>query len=181
MDYENILNEDTENISDNELEESVELDYESILNESSEQSFDNELEESASLDYERILAERCKLNEVTSSTFARLILNNIESGISANQAGYDYGSKFAKNPTDTPLQPRSMVTEDPSMQNANINHLFKDKPSINTQLIEKVYEEVCADVTNRHREYAKEYFESFVAEVKHAGIPFAPSEILNIA
>lgn len=76
MDYEHILNEDIENISDNELEESVELDYESILNEDAESISDNELEESVKLNYEYVLNENLHLTEEDRSSLLAEDLEN---------------------------------------------------------------------------------------------------------
>ncbi len=182
LNYEFILNEDTKSVSDTDLEESVELDYHNVLNESTEQIPDNEFKESVMLDYEYVLKESSMLNEVSVTTFSAYISSNLQKGTPAKQAGSAYGAKFAEHADTNTLQPRSIVTKDPSMHNANIDHFSKYRPDINTKLIETMYTDTCGQLRN-NQQYVREFFESFVAEVKAKtkDIPFAPSEILNIA
>jgi len=66
------------------------------------------------------------------------------------------------------------------MQNANMNHFTKDRPDINTKLIEAMYKDTCGQLKN-NQQYVRKFFESFVIEVKKVGILFTPSAILNIA
>lgn len=148
--------------SQEKLEETYRLDYGYVLNES-----------------ERF-TERCRLSELAVESFVRRISTNLMKKIPAEQAGGVYGAKYAEHATDNTLEPISLVTKDPSMQNANINHFTKDRPDINTKLIETMYKDTCGQLKN-NQQYVRDFFESFVAVVKKVGIPFASSAILNIA
>lgn len=158
------------------------LNYELILNEDANSVSDNELEESVKLDYGYVLKESSMLNEVSVTTFSAYISSNLQKGIPAEQAGSAYGAKFAEHADTNTLQPRSIVTKDPSLQDANIDHFTKYRPDINTKLIETMYTDTCGQLRN-NQQYVREFFESFVVEVKAKAkdISFASSEILNIA
>lgn len=163
MDYEKIL------FADNKLEENFEVD-----------KTQEKLEETYRLDYGYVLnenerfTERRRLSEISSSTFSGIIKDALKRGETAKQAGIGYGAKYAQHAYDNTIEARSMIKE-----GININHFYKDKPDINTKLVENVYKDICIDL--KKEQPAKEFFESFVAEVKKVGVPFAPSATLNIA
>lgn len=116
-----------------------------------------------------------KFTEVAVTTFTNLLKGALHKGISASEAGHDFGKKFAKKPYENSLQPVSNVID-----NATIETFRNDKPDINTKLIETVYTDTLLNFKDNPKA-VKDYFEAFVEEIKAVGVPFAPSSKLNVA
>ena len=116
-----------------------------------------------------------KFTEVAVTTFTNLLKGALHKGISASEAGHDFGKKFAKKPYENSLQPVSNV-----INNATIETFRNDKPEINTKLIETVYKDTLLNFKDNPKS-VKDYFEAFVEEIKAVGVPFAPSSKLNVA
>lgn len=116
-----------------------------------------------------------KFTEVAVTTFTNLLKGALHKGISASEAGHDFGKKFAKKPYENSLQPISNVID-----NATIETFRNDKPEINTKLIETVYTDTLLNFKDNPKA-VKDYFEAFIEEIKAVGVPFAPSSKLNVA
>lgn len=116
-----------------------------------------------------------KLTEVAVTTFTNLLNSALRKGISASDAGHDFGRKFAMKPYENSLQPVSNVID-----NATIETFKKDKPEINTKLIETVYVDTLLNFKDNTKA-VKDYFEAFIEELKSVGVPFVPSSKLKVA
>lgn len=116
-----------------------------------------------------------KLTEVAVTTFTNLLNGALRKGISASDAGHDFGRKFAMKPYENSLQPVSNVID-----NATIETFREDNPEINTKLIETVYVDTFLSFKDNSKA-VKDYFEAFIEELKSVGVPFVPSSKLKVA
>lgn len=116
-----------------------------------------------------------KLTEVAVTTFTNLLKGALRKGISASDAGHDFGKKFTMKPYENSLQPVSNVID-----NANIETFKEDNPEINTKLIETVYVDTLLSFKDNSKA-VKDYFEAFIEELKSVGVPFVPSSKLKVA
>lgn len=116
-----------------------------------------------------------KLTEVAVTTLTNLLKSALRKGISASDAGHDFGKKFAKKPYENSLQPVSNIID-----NANIENFMKNNPVINTKLIETIYVDTLLNFKDNPKA-VKEYFEAFIEELKAVDVPFVPSSKLKVA
>lgn len=116
-----------------------------------------------------------KLTEVAVTTLTNLLKSALRKGISASDAGHDFGKKFAKKPYENSLQPVSNVID-----NANIENFMKNNPVINTKFIETIYVDTLLNFKDNPKA-VKEYFEAFIEELKAVDVPFVPSSKLKVA